>query len=221
MAIGRTGEALACASLAALLAVAWPPASLLMIAFLAARALMNAWSLPRVVDIAAPIGAAIAVGASLGLAAGIGMVFVWRVIADAMWSWREEARLSAIAGRSQPLHARAHLLLTPLLGLIMVAYTAPHMVAGLPLDLPHLPAWVPAIVALVTGVALFDWAVRCAADWRLGTIAPAPIAHQVAHHAIFLIAYASTQDISAGLVAFVAWRLAYAQPRGALVAAEA
>lgn len=218
-ALVRTGEALAWASAAAFAAFAWPPLALLIVAGLAARALTGAWRLPRIVDIAAPVAAAFAVGAVIGLAAGIGTIFVWRVIADARWSIREEARLAEIAGVARTPHMRLHLFLTPLFALSMVAYTAPHLLAGLPLDLPHLPIWVPIACAVLAGAALFDWVIRCAAEARLDGLAPGPAAHALAHHSIFLIAYASTQDISAGLMAFLAWRLAYAAPRQASLTA--
>lgn len=213
LAIGRTGEALAIAGAAALAAMLWPPASLLVLALLAARALAGPWRLPRLVDVAAPLMAALCVGLTLGLAAGIGMLFVWRVIADTRWSLKEEARLAAIAGVASTWRARAHLWLTPLFAATMVAFTAPHMVAGLPLDLPHVPIWVPLTAGVFAALALFDWMLRRAAEWRLGQIAVAPAAHQFAHHALFLAAYATTFDVSAGLVALFAWRLAYAQPR--------
>lgn len=212
-ALGRTGEAFALAGAAAITAIVWPPASLLVLALLASRALVGPWRLPRLADIAAPLAAALGVGLTLGLAAGIGMLFVWRVIADTRWSMKEDARLSAIAGVETNWRTRAHLWLTPLFAATMVAYTAPHMVAGLPLDLPHVPMWAPITMGVVAGVALFDWALRRAAEWRLGQLAAAPAAHQLAHHFLFLGAYATTFDVSAGLVALFAWRLAYAQPR--------
>ncbi len=213
LALGRTGETFALACAAALAAIVWPPAALLVLALLAARALIGPWRLPRLVDVAAPLAAALGVGLTLGLAAGIGMLFVWRVIADTRWSMKEEARLAAIAGAASHWRARAHLWLTPFFAATMVAYTAPHMVAGLPLDLPHVPVWAPIATGVLAGVALFDWALRRAAEWRLGQLAVAPAAHQLAHHTLFLCAYATTFDVSAGLVALFAWRLAYAQPR--------
>ncbi|MES1158459.1 MAG: hypothetical protein ABUL42_01050, partial [Terricaulis silvestris] len=99
--------------------------------------------------------------------------------------------------------------LTPLFGLGVVAYTAPHIVAGLPLDLPHVPIWVPYTAGALAAAALFDWALRCAADWRLGELAPAHAMHLLAHHVIFLLAYGATLDISAGVCAIAAWRLAH------------
>jgi len=96
--------------------------------------------------------------------------------------------------------------------LTLVAFTAPHMVAGLPLDLPHVPAWVPVAVGVIAVGAIFDWGLRRAADWRLGELATAPALHLLTHHAIFLVAYGLTLDVSAGIAAMAAWRLAHAAP---------
>jgi len=98
------------------------------------------------------------------------------------------------------------------LGLAIVAYTSPHLVMGLPLDLPHVPVFVPATLGVAAVALMFDWALRRAADWRLGQLASAPAAHLLTHHAVFLIAYALTLDLSAGVVALMAWRLVHAAP---------
>jgi hypothetical protein len=82
------------------------------------------------------------------------------------------------------------------------------MVAGLPLDLPHVPMWLPVGVGALAGCAFFDWGLRRAADWRLGELAVAPAAHLLTHHAIFLLAFGLTLDVSAGIAALLAWRLA-------------
>lgn len=150
--LNRIGSALALAAGAALAALIAPPLSLLILALLAARLCLGNGAAHlefRWRDITPPIVAAFAVGAFMGLAAGIGMIFVWRVIADTRWSQRESTRLADIAGLSRPRWARAHLWLTPLFALSMVAYTSPHMVAGLPLDLPHIPFWAPLILGAV------------------------------------------------------------------------
>ncbi|MGE3142056.1 MAG: hypothetical protein AB7L65_01935 [Hyphomonadaceae bacterium] len=211
----KAGEALAIAAAGGLSALIAPPLALMVLAVLAAAVftqgapLGGARARIPMIDIAAPIAAAIGVGLTLGLSAGVGMAFVWRVIADTRWSMGEAARLAAISGVSRTRLARAHLWLTPLFGLSMVAYTAPHMVAGLPLDLPHLPFWIPLGCGLAAAAALFDWILRLATEWRLGTLRAAPALHEAAHHAVFLLAYAAAQDISAGLVALIAWRLAH------------
>jgi hypothetical protein len=86
------------------------------------------------------------------------------------------------------------------------------MIAGLPLDLPHVPVWVPMLTGALAAGALFDWGLRRAADWRLGELAAAPAAHLLTHHALFLMAFGFSLDVSAGIVAIMAWRLAHAAP---------
>lgn len=192
-----------------------PPLALLVLAGLGARALMRANTIR--VDLAAiagPAFAALIVGAFTGIAGVIGVLFVWRLIADARWSVAEAARLALAAGRPAEASWKslAHAWTTPLYGLALVAYTAPHMVAGLPLDLPHVPYWIPLGVGIIAAGAFFDWGLRRAADWRLGELAPAPALHLLAHHLIFFVAFGLMLDVSAGIVAIAAWRLMHAAP---------
>jgi hypothetical protein len=203
-ALGAGGAALAC-----------PPLALLLLAGLGARVLMRTGAAR--VDLAALIGPALAaliVGAFTGLAGAIGVFFVWRLFADTVWSTREAERLAIAAGRPAEASwtALLHGWLTPLYGLTLVAYTAPHMIAGLPLDLPHVPAFVPLAVGALAAGAFFDWGLRRAADWRLGELAAAPAGHLLTHHAVFMLAFGLTLDVSAGVVALIAWRLAHAAP---------
>jgi hypothetical protein len=156
----------------------------------------------------APTLAALIVGSWAGLAGAVGVVFIWRIFADCRWSLETANRL-APAVKSETWRARAHAWLTPLFGVCMVAYTAPHLVAGLPLDLPHVPFWVPTVTGVLAVGAIFDWGLRQAVDWRLGELARAPAAHMATHHAIFALAFGLTIDVSAGIVALVAWRLAH------------
>ena len=206
------------AAFAALLAVTAPPAALLLLAILGARALSTSQTL-RFYPIAAigPVFAALVVFAVMGLAGAIGVLFAWRLIADASWSVGEARRLAVAAGRPEQsrFKALAHAWATPLLGLAMVAWSSPHLVMGLPLDLPHVPVFAPIAVAVVAGILVFDWALRCAADWRLGELAPAPAAHLLAHHVVFVCAYVAGMDLSAGVAALIAWRLAHAAPLNA------
>jgi hypothetical protein len=192
--------------------VASPIMSLLILAALAAFAMAHKQRI-NLASLAGPALAALTVGALVDFAAGIGVLFVWRLIADARWSTREAARLARAEGRPNETTRRAlaHAWLTPLYGLSLVAYTAPHMVAGLPLDLPHVPIWVPILGGGAAAVSVFDWALRRAAEWRLGELAVAPAAHLLAHHALFLLAFGSMLDVSAGVVALIAWRLAQAR----------
>ncbi|HET9229773.1 MAG TPA: hypothetical protein VFO00_00705, partial [Vitreimonas sp.] len=157
-----------------------PPAALLVVAALGAHALMRRQA-QRIdlVALAGPAFATLIVGAFVGLAGAIGVLFVWRLISDTRWSIREAQRLAHAAGRPAEAGRKslAHAWTTPLYGLALVAYTAPHMIAGLPLDLPHVPFWIPLVFGVIAAGAIFDWALRRAADWRLGELAAAPALH--------------------------------------------
>jgi hypothetical protein len=210
--IARGGLALLAATLIGLTALVAPPLALLLLAGVAAYVLMRADNLRFDFGaLAGPAFAAIAVGAILGLASGIGVLFVWRMYQDTRWSVREAARLAEAAGRpvETSFKSLAHAWLTPLYGLTLVAYNAPHMIAGLPLDLPHVPIFVPMIVGAFAVGATFDWALQRAADWRLGELASAPAAHLLAHHVIFLTAFGFGLDLSAGIFGLITWRLAH------------
>src|SRR5262245_1842648 len=121
-----------CAGGAALL---WPPLSLLVLALLGARLLMRGEVRIDFAQMAGPIVASLIVGAFVGLAGAIGVLFVWRMYADTTWSVTEAKRLAMAAGRpaETQFKALAHAWATPLYGVTIVAFTAPHMIAGLPL----------------------------------------------------------------------------------------
>ncbi len=196
-------------------ALLYPPLALLALAGLGARALMRADSVRiDVAGLAGPIVAALIVGAFVGLAGAIGVLFVWRMVADTRWSVGEAKRLAMAAGRpaETSLKALAHAWLTPAYGVALVAFTAPHMIAGLPLDLPHLPYWIPLGLGVIAVGALFDWGLQRAADWRLGELAAAPAAHLLSHHIIFALGFGLMIDVSAGVFALMAWRLVHAAP---------
>ena len=213
--IGRSAGALLIALGAGAVSTVAPPAALLLLGVLAAWVMMRG-DAGRVVWISfvGPLFACALVGACVGLAGAIGVAFAWRVFTDTRWSVAEARRLALAAGRpgETGLAALAHAWLTPLYGLAIVAYTAPHMVAGLPLDLPHVPAIAPLAIGFATIAAVFDWALRRAADWRLGDLATAPAMHLLCHHALFVLAFGVGLDVSAGLIGVIAWRLAHAAP---------
>ncbi len=196
-------------------ALLYPPLAVLALAALAARALMSGAGVR--LDAAlfvGPLALAIAIGALFGLAPGVGVFFACRLFIDARWSVREATRLAQLSGRPKEtgFAALAHAWLTPAYGLALVAYTAPHMIAGLPLDLPHVPFLLPLVAAGLAAGATFDWGLRRMADWRLGELATAPAAHLLSHHILFLTAFGLTLDVSAGIAALIAWRLAHAAP---------
>ena len=185
------------------------------LAALAARVLLSGENV-RIdwIALLGPAFAAVIVSAFAGLAGAIGTLFVWRLFADTRWSVGEAARLAAAAGRpaQTTFKALAHAWLTPAYGLMLVAYTAPHMVAGLPLDLPHVPVWFVIGAGVLAAGAFFDWGLQRAADWRLGELAGAPATHLFIHHIIFVAAFGLMIDVSAGVVMLMAWRLAHAAP---------
>lgn len=192
-----------------------PVLSLLVLAALGAHALMRVEHIRfEPLSLAGPVFAALIVGAFTGLAGGVGVLFVWRMFADTRWSVAEAKRLSLAAGRPNETSVKAliHAWATPAFGLTLVAYTAPHMIAGLPLDLPHVPVWVPIAAGLIALGALFDWGLQRAVDWRLGELAAAPARHLLTHHILFILAFGLMIDVSAGIVALAAWRLAHAAP---------
>lgn len=193
--------------------VAAPPLALLALALLGANALAHA----RRLDIGAllgPVFAALVVHAFVGVAGAVGVIFVWRMLADTRWSVAEAKRLAGMAGRPAETTRRAlaHAWSTPLYGLALVAYSSPHMIAGLPLDLPHVPLWAPLGAGAIASFMVFDWALKRAVDWRLGELAAAPATHLLAHHVMFVLAFGLMLDVSAGIVAMAAWRLLQAAP---------
>lgn len=211
----RSLAALIAAAIIGACALVSPPLALLLLAGLAANVLMRGDG-PGVnaPALAGPLIAAFIVAAFVNLAAGVGVLFIWRLLADARWSVGEARRLAQSAGRPSETSALAlaHAWATPVFGLTLVAYTAPHMVAGLPLDLPHVPVWVPIAAGAFAACAIFDWLLSRAVDWRLGELSSAPTTHLLAHHTLMLAAFGLGLDVSAGIAAVLAWRLAHAAP---------
>ena len=218
-AIRLTADRSAIATLGALMlgaiSLLSPPLAVLGLAALGAQVLLRGEPLRLdLARIAGPVVAALIVGAFVGFAGAMGTLFVWRLVADAHWSIGEAKRLAAAAGRpaETTLKSLAHAWMTPLFGLALVAYTSPHMIAGLPLDLPHVPVWLVIAAGVLAAGAVFDWGLRRAADWRLGELAAAPAVHLLIHHVVFLVAFGLMIDVSAGVVMLAAWRMLHAAP---------
>lgn len=214
-AIDRSFSAAIVALGAGATAVLTPPLAMLALCALAARVLLAQKQIAfKPLELLGPAFAALIVFAFVGLPGAIGVAFVWRVIADTRWSMAEAARLAASAGRPGETQIKAllHAWATPIFGVVMVAFTSPHTIAGLPLDLPHVPLWSVIGIGVLAFAAVADWGLRRAADWRLGELAGAPAAHLFIHHALFALAFGLMLDVSAGVVMLAAWRLAHAAP---------
>ena len=216
VAVSHALTALAAAFGAGAIALVSPPAALFILACLATRALMRAEQTPRfdLTFLAGPALAACVVAAFVGVAGAVGVLFVWRLQADVRWSLGEARRLALACGRPRQASWRslAHGWMTPAFGLTLVAFTSPHVIAGLPLDLPHAPVWAPVFAGSVALIVVADWLLRRAADWRLGEVAIGPSVHMLTHHALFVLAFGAMFDLSAGMVALAAWRLVHAAP---------
>ena len=216
----RPLRGLTCAALAAAIAMVSPPGALLVLALLAARALLELRT-PSEGGLAVAATAyliALAIGLSLGLGAMVGVLFVWRLFADARWCAGETKRLAVAAGKPDETRfsAAIPIWLTALFSLSIVAYSAPHAVLGAPLELPQAPLWAPILAGALAVFGIGDWVLRRAADLRLGQFAAAPATHVLGYHMIFLLAYGTSFDLSAGVVAVAAWRLAHAAPNAIL-----
>ncbi|MBL8548516.1 MAG: hypothetical protein JNJ73_00920 [Hyphomonadaceae bacterium] len=209
----RALTALAAALGTLALGVAAPPLAVLGVAAAGALALFRPATLSlRLHDIAGPALAAAIVGGFFGLDGAMGVLLIWRMLADARWAARRARAMTLAAGAAEERGPAALAVwTTPLVALTAAAYTAPHLLLGLPLDLPHVPLFIPLAAGAVAAFTLFDWSVQKLADWRLGTIAPAPTMLLVAHHIIFLAAFVASPDLSAGVMAMAVWRLAHAR----------
>ncbi|MBI1250658.1 MAG: hypothetical protein GC189_04215 [Alphaproteobacteria bacterium] len=177
---------------------------------------VGAWSAGRIIDarfdvfaaMAPPLAACVLVGLLWGWDGALGLFLLWRMFVDARWSVRAVRFAQAAHGATVERHGRgAHLWLTPALCAVWVAFTAPHALFGMQLDLPHAPIWALAAIAGITAIAILEWAVRQAALWRLGDLAHEPAIRAAAHHAMFLFAFLLLPDLSSAVLAMIAWRV--------------
>jgi hypothetical protein len=208
----REQLAAAGAALVALaVSLAAPIAGLLVLAGLVAAALMSnrprpSWRPDRLA------WGGLIVAAAAGVAAGapgfVGGLFCW-FLAD---SARAAVRRSAIyAGAAPPrLSERLPLILVAVFVGLLVAAAAPHVVMGLPLDLPHPPLALIIAAGVAYALTAVDWLVRILARWRLGESRPSQVAADAAFHAVVLAGFVVSNDVSAGVVALTAYRLTLA-----------
>ena len=193
-----------------------PPLAVLGLALLAARVLFGGESV-RIdwLTLIGPALAALIVGLFFGLPGAIGDALrVAAVRRHALEHRRSNAPCRALPDvlRKRHCKALAHAWMTPLFGLMLVAYTAPHMIAGLPLDLPHVPVWLVIGVGILAAGAVFDWGLQRAADWRLANSPKRPRRTSSSTTLSSCVAFGLMIDVSAGVVMLIAWRLAHAAP---------
>jgi hypothetical protein len=185
-----------------------PALGLLVLAALAALALTRphqpvAWRLGafEICGLVAVISAAVAAG----LAGATGAAFVW-FVADAARACLRDAR-GIGAGAHGFRGERVAVFLAAGFAILMVAASAPHVVMGLPLDLPHPPANLIVLVGVAYSLAVADWLLRVLARWRLGEGALAPAMDAACFHMLLLIGFVASSDASAGLAALMAYRM--------------
>jgi hypothetical protein len=210
------GIAMVCALAALLLASLAPIAGLLLLTVLAAAALMTRRTPMRWRPDAFAWGGLIVAAAAAGAAGAPGLVgclFCWLLADSARAAIRRSAAMSG-AG-PHPLSERLPLLLVAAFAGLLVAASAPHVVLGLPLDLPHPPSGLMTIFGVAYALAAVDWIVRILARWRLGENRPAPVAFDASFHVVILAGFVLSPDVSAGVIALVAYRMALAIDRKA------
>jgi hypothetical protein len=71
------------------------------------------------------------------------------------------------------------------------------------------------IFGVAYALAAVDWIVRILARWRLGENRPAPVAFDASFHVVILAGFVLSPDVSAGVIALVAYRMALAIDRKA------
>lgn len=207
----HAGMAMACALAALFLASLAPIAGVLLLAALAAAALMTRRAPMRWRPDALAWGgmiAAAAAAAAAGAPGLVGCLFCW-FLADCAKAAISRSAAMTGAG-SHPLSERLPLILVAAFACLLVAAAAPHVVMGLPLDLPHPPSGLITILGVAYALAAVDWLVRVLARWRLGENGPAPVACDASFHMVILAGFVLSSDVSAGVTALVAYRIAMA-----------
>lgn len=210
----RDSLAAAGAALVALaVSMAAPVAGLLVLAGLVAAALMSnrpvaAWRPDRLAWGGLMVAAA--AGAAAGAPGFVGGLFCW-FLAD---SARAAVRRSAVFAGAAPqrISERLPLMCVAAFAGLLVAAAAPHVVMGLPLDLPHPPMALIVAAGVAYALTAVDWLVRILARWRLGESRPSQTAADASFHAVILAGFVLSNDVSAGVVALIAYRLTLAIP---------
>lgn len=139
-------------------------------------------------------------GAVLGFEFALMLALIWRIGAESDAS----ARFAAFRAR-RPFGATRELGLTR-----MGPFWAVPILGGAhQIGAPDMIVW---ILAAVSGLVLADWAIRRLADWRLGLIDAASVAHVAAHNCVFALAGLAMPDPTAALMVLLGYRAALCAP---------
>ncbi len=204
----RSLVSLASALLAMAAAFVAPPMGLLVLAALGALGLVSAEQpiRPRLDALALTgLAALAAAAAAAGFAGATGVMFAWFVMESARSQNRRSRALATLAQGG--LAERAAIWLAAAFAILLVAAAAPHVVMGVPLNLPHPPVLAIWATGLFYALSVVDWIVRNLARWRLGEGRLAPVAADATFHIVMLAGFALCPDVSAGLAGLVAYRL--------------
>ena len=206
-----TAAATGAALTALIVAILTPIGGLLLLAGLAAGALMAtaprlSWRPDRLAW--GGLIAAAAAGAAAGAPGFVGGLFCWFLADSARAAVRRSAACAGAA--PYPVSERLPLILVAVFAALLVAAAAPHVVMGLPLDLPHPPMALMVGVGVAYALCAVDAVVRVLARWRLGESRPAQVAADASFHVVVLAGFVLSADVSAGVVALIAYRLTLA-----------
>ena len=164
------------------------------------------------------VGAALTlIGAALdGGAGALGGALLWFVLDAVRASAARGRMLAAAEAPGQAVRRRAHLWLLAAFAISVVAIRSPHVLLGLPVEIPHPPAALAAALGAALALSIVDWLVRELADWRLGEPRWVSGLNDVATLVAILAAFVLIDDVSAGVMGVLALRLARPAAEGLL-----
>lgn len=208
----QIGGALAIALATIVIGHAFAPGSLLVVAAIVALAALNGKLVAPRLDRSAMCGLSLLVLGVLwqGLPGAMGAAFTWLMVDSIRSVFAQSVRVGQMepGGDGRNL-LRLHLVLVPLFGFSLVAAAAPHVLLGLPLDLPHPPVGVVIALGVITILVCAEAVLRGLTRWRLGEPRWLAAAHDMSWLVLILVAFVLAGDLSAGVMGLIAFRLAF------------
>ncbi|MFZ4121037.1 MAG: hypothetical protein ACOYKM_05170 [Caulobacterales bacterium] len=208
----QIGGALAIALATIVIGQAFAPGSLLVVAAMVALAALNGKLVAPRLDRSAICGLSLLVLGVLwqGIPGAMGAAFTWLMVDSIRSVFAQSVRVGQMepGGYGRNL-LRLHLILLPVFAFSLVAAAAPHVLLGLPLDLPHPPVVAVIALGLMTILACAEVLLRGLTRWRLGEPRWLAAAHDMSWLVLILVAFILASDISAGVMGLIAFRLAF------------